>query len=203
VVERHKVWLQSLTDPFRDELLKSGIGLPKRIVRCAQPLEGDPAFDPELVDRKARELRLPPNARFEHPLLERAVRIGLAHIDLTFVGDHPKYGVGNYVQEKHDSFPPIIIAVVDALTLWGMTSRAQRLFSYWLHHFVREDGTIDYYGTSLSECGQLLTTARRLVERGTKGEWLAPHEPFLSRLACYLRQLLNETGEVRLVAGGP
>jgi len=177
--------------------------LPKHIVRCTPPLEGDPAFNPELVDRKARELRLPLNARFEHPLLERAVRIGLAHIDFTFVGDHPKYGVGNYAQGKHDSFPPIIIATIDALTLWGMASRAQCLFSYWLNHFVQEDGTIDYYGPSLSEYGQLLTTARRLVERSMERDWLVLHEPFLSRLACHLRQLIYETGKIRLVAGVP
>jgi len=203
MVEGRKVWPLSSTDPFRDELLKTGIGLPKHIVRCAPPLEGDPAYDPELIDRKARELILPTNARFGHPLLERSVRIGLAHIDMTFIGDHPKYGVGNYAQEKHDSFPPIIIATIDALTLWGMASRAQRLFSYWLHHFVHEDGTIDYYGPSLSEYGQLLTTARRLVERGVKRDWLSLHEPFLSRLACHLRKLLYETGKVRLVAGAP
>jgi hypothetical protein len=201
--EEPNAWLSSLTDPFRDSLLKTGDELPKRIMHCAPLLDGKPAFDPEMIDRKAREITLPSNARFEHPLLERAVRVGLAHIDVTFVGDHPKYGVGNYASKVHDSFPPTIIAVVDALTLWGMTDRAQRLFSYWLHHFVREDGTIDYYGPSLSEYGQLLTTARRLMERGAKQDWLTRNEQFLSRLASYLRQRLHETGKVQLVAGVP
>jgi hypothetical protein len=203
MAEQHEIWLSSLTDPFREELLTTGRELPRRIGQCAPSLEGDPAFDPELIDRKARELRLPPYARFEHPLLERAVRIGLAHIDATFIGEHPKYGVGNYAQGQHDSFPPIIIAVVDALTLWDMAPRAQRLFSYWLRHFVREDGGIDYYGTSLSEYGQLLTTARRLMERGTKGDWLVQHEPFLSSLARHLRGSSRETGSARLVSGIP
>jgi hypothetical protein len=201
--EQHKTWVFSLTDPFREELVKTGRELPNRIIKCAKLLEGDPAFSPELVDRKAQELKLSPNIQFEHPLLERAVRIGLAHIDLTFVGDHPKYGVGNYAKEQHDSFPPIIIAVVDALTLWGMTHRAQQLFSYWLRHFLNEDGTIRYYGTSLSEYGQLLTTARRLMERSVERDWLALHEPFLSRLAYYLHKRLYETGKVQLVTGVP
>jgi hypothetical protein len=201
--EKRNVWLLSLTDPFREELLKFGSELPKHIVQCATPLEGDPAFDPELIERKARELKLPSYARFEHPLLERAVRIGLAHIDATFIEDHPKYGVGNYAQRQHDSFPPIIIAVVDALTLWGMAPRAQQLFSYWLQNFVREDGSIDYYGTSLSEYGQLLTTARRLMERNTTRDWLIPHETYLLRLARHLRESLHETGGVRLLAGVP
>ena len=201
--EQHKIWLLSLTDPFREELVKTGYELPKQIIKCAASLEGDPAFDPEFIDRKAREFKLPHDVRFEHPLLERAVRIGLAHIDLTFVGDHPKYGVGNYAQKQHDSFPPIIIAVVDALTLWGLTPRAQQLFSYWLHHFVHDDGTIDYYGPSLSEYGQLLTTTRRLMERGSERNWLSLHEPFLSHLASYLRERLYETGKVQLVTGVP
>ncbi len=203
MAEEHKAWLSSLTDPFRDTLLKTGEGLPKRIMHCAPPLEGESAFDPEVIDRKARELRLPSGARFEHPLLERAVRVGLAHIDATFVSDHPKYGVGSYAREEHDSFPPTIIAVVDALTLWGMTRCAETLFSYWLRNYVREDGTIDYYGPSLSEYGQLLTTARRLTERGTERDWLNRDEQFLSRLARYLRQRLHEKGKVQLVPGVP
>ena len=203
MAEEHESWLPSLTDPFRDTLLKAGKELPERIMRCAPPLEGQPAFNPEAIDRKAREIRLPPNARFEHPLLERAVRVGLAHIDATFAGDHPKYGVGGYAREEHDSFPPIIIAAVDALTLWGMTRRAEALFSYWLRHFVREDGSINYYGPSLSEYGQLLTTTRRLVERGAEQDWLSRNESHISRLAGYLRQRLHETGKVQLVAGVP
>jgi hypothetical protein len=203
MTEEHEAWLSSSTDPFRDELLKAGRELPEQILRCAPPLEGEPAFDPEVINRKACEVRLPPNVRFEHPLLERAVRVGLAHIDATFVGDHPKYGVGSYAREEHDSFPPTIVAAVDALTLWGMTRRAETLFSYWLRRFVREDGTIDYYGPSLSEYGQLLTTARRLTERGAQKDWLHNNEHHLSHLANYLRKLVNETGKVQLVAGVP
>ncbi|MBO3803339.1 MAG: hypothetical protein JTT11_05615, partial [Candidatus Brockarchaeota archaeon] len=107
------VWLSSLVDPFRDWLLEEWRDLPGRISKCAPPLEGEPAFEPELIDRKARELKLPSEARFGHPLLERAVRVGIAHIDATFVGDHPKYGVGTYSKSQHDSFPPTIIAAVD------------------------------------------------------------------------------------------
>ncbi len=203
MTEEREAWLSSLTDPFRGSLLKAGMKLPERIMRCAPSLEGEPAFDSELIDRKARDIELPSDARFEHPLLERMVRIGLAHIDATFVGDHPKYGVGSYARKEHDSFPPTIIAAVDALTLWGMTRRAETLFSYWLRRFVREDGTVDYYGPSLSEYGQLLTTARRLVERRAEKDWLSSSEQFLSRLVGYLRRRLYESGKVQLVAGVP
>jgi len=201
--KRRRIWLSSLEDPFRGQLLRSGCELPKRIFQCAPQPEGEPAFDPELITKRALEIRLPPNAQFEHPLLERAVRVGLAHIDATFEGDHPKYGVGHYAKNEHDSFPPTIIAAVDALTLWGMGSRAERLFSYWLRHFVREDGTIDYYGPSLSEYGQILTTARRLIDRGTGRDWLMIHEPFLSSIAGYLHQRLHESERVSLVSGVP
>jgi hypothetical protein len=156
----HEPWLASRVDPFRERLLAAPHDLPRQVRQCAEPLRGTPAFDLDEVDGLAGHITLPEGMRFEDPLLERAVRVGLAHIDLTFQGDHPKYGVGRYADPCHDGFPPTIIATVDALTLWGMTPRAEQLFGYWLRHFVRPDGTIDYYGPSLSEYGQLLTTAR-------------------------------------------
>lgn len=175
--------IESGTDPFREALLQAGDALPERMKSCAEPLRGEPAFDPEEIARKAAEIRL---ARTPgHPMLEKAVRIGLAHIDATFEGDHPKYGVGSYAKERHDGFPPTIIAAVDALTLWGFTERAEQLFSYWLRQFVRDDGSIAYYGPSLSEYGMLLTTARRLLERGGRREGLRDHYEALRGLATY------------------
>ena len=73
-------------------------------------------------------------------LLDLSVKTGLAHIDATFRGDHPKYGVGTYAQEIHDGFPPTIIAAVDALSAWGLNRRAAQLFRYWLTTFVKDDG---------------------------------------------------------------
>lgn len=192
-----------MNDPFRDRLLAAGEELPLRVQQCAEPLRGEPAFDPAFIERLARKIILPSNIHFEHPLLERVVRVGLAHIEATFQGDHPKYGTGSYAESVHDGFPPTIIAVVDALTAWGVMQRAQKLFSYWLHHFVRQDGSIDYYAPSLSEYGQLLTSARRLVERGGDEEWIKHHQEKLERIAQYLRELMFHEGRISLLKGVP
>ena len=200
--ERNERWLSSMVDPFREGLLGAD-DLPERVRRCAEPLRDEPAFDPERIDRAAADVVLPDDATFEHPMLERVVRVGLAHIETTFVDSHPKYGVGGYAEPMHDAFPPTIIAAVDALTLWGHTAQAETLFGYWLDNFIRLDGTIDYYGPSLSEYGQLLTTARRLAERGGSRDWLGRHRSALGRLAGHLHELVHAAGNVRLLAGVP
>ncbi len=60
-------------------------------------------------------------------------------------------GVERYGRTVHEAFPPTIIAAADALSAWGLVGRAQEVFGYWLATFVRADGSIDYYGPSLSE----------------------------------------------------
>jgi len=185
----------TLDDPFRDKLLAvDEADLPEVIRECAEPLRGEPAFDPELITRLASNIQLPSPIRFPHPMMEKVVRVGLAHIEATFKGDHPKYGTGTYANEIHDGFPPTIIATVDALTLWGLMERAKQLFSYWLHHFLRSDGTINYYAPSISEFGQLLTTAKRLVERSGDESWLVKHESRLGLILQHLRESMYHNG---------
>lgn len=192
-----------LNDPFRDALLRSGRDLPERMAACAVPMRGEPALDPEEIRRLADAIPLPAGIAWEHPLLERSVRVGLAHVQATFRGDHPKYGTGGYSAPEHDGFPPTIIATVDALTLWGMTQRAEQLFGYWLDRFVRPDGSIDYYGPSLSEYGQLLTTARRLMDRGGSPEWWKRHESPVRRLVTYVMHALPRRPGSELASGSP
>ena len=190
-------------DPFRASLLAEPDHLPQRLVQCGPGPTGEPAFDPAEIWHAADNLALPKLALLNAPLLERSVRIGLAHIDATFIGDHPKYGTGTYRDDIHDGFPPTIIAAVDALTLWGFSDRAQSLLGYWLDRFVRADGTIDYYGPSLSEYGQLLTTGRRLMDRGGQRAWVKRHAAALNRLAAHLRSLIHASGRIDLVPGVP
>jgi len=150
---------------------------------------GEPAFDPKLIAERVGELRTSPAVNTGHPLLDLSVKVGLAHIDATFRGDHPKYGVGTYAKEEHDGFPPTIIAAVDALSAWGLGKRAAELFRYWMLHFVRDDGSIKYYGPSISEYGQLLHTAALLEERaGSDGWWPECFRP-LDRIAEFLLRL--------------
>ena len=150
---------------------------------------GQPAFDPERIAENIKKLETSPAVNTGHPFLDQSVKIGLAHIDATFRGDHPRYGVGTYAASVHDGFPPTIIAAVDALTAWGIHVRAAQLFNYWLAHFVRDDGTIKYYGPSISEYGQLLHTAALLHERSGPAGWWPDGFAALDRIAEYLLQL--------------
>jgi hypothetical protein len=196
-------WQVAMEDPFRDRLLPVGTDFPARVEQCAEPVCDEPAFDPDMIDKMSERIVLPLDTVFPHPMLERVVRVGLAHIDATFKGNHPKYGAGIYSHDCHDSFPPVIISVVDALTLWGMIPRAEELFEYWLNTFVRSDGTINYRGTSLSEVGMILTSAWRLVGRGARVEWLNNNFGEIELLAGFLQELINTAGRNRLLFGVP
>lgn len=193
-----------LQDPLRETILAlDERNIPDAVLSAAEPVTGDPAFDPDLINRMGEAIDLTP-WKFDHPLLERSVRVGLAHIDATFQGDHPKYGVGAYARPEHDSFPPTIVATVDALCHWGQAQKAQRLFGYWLETFVKDDGSIDYYGTSLSEYGQILATTRRIVESSPSGpEFLIRHRNPLESLAGFTRCRIREKGEIQLPSGVP
>ena len=136
--------------------------------------------------------------------MDVSVKTGLAHIDATFQGNHPKYGVGTYARNEHDGFPPTIIAAVDALSTWGLNERAAQLFRYWLGRFVREDGTIDYYGPSICEYGQLLHVAAVLAERAGAGTWWQEGFAALDRVAEYLLQLRRAAeSDDGLLSGSP
>ncbi|MBN2294277.1 MAG: hypothetical protein JXM70_17750 [Pirellulales bacterium] len=194
-------WLESLEDPVRKRFpgkpdLDTILGLFARTT-------GEPAFDPDEIAAKAKTLRTSPQINTGHPFLDLSVRTGLAHIDATFDGDHPKYGVGTYKQARHDGFPPTIIAAVDALSAWGLNTRAAQLFRYWLKNFVRDDGSINYYGPSISEYGQLLYTARLLQKRAGPGGWWQEGFPALNRIAQRLLELRAAAGPDGLIAGVP
>jgi hypothetical protein len=109
-------WKKVLEDPVRVTLKDSGPPDLDKILRLFPRLTGEPAFDLEVIARNSQRLRTTPEVDTGHPLLDRSVKTGLACIDTTFQGDHPKYGVDAYAKGEHDSFPPTIIAAVDALS---------------------------------------------------------------------------------------
>jgi len=182
-------WLAALRDPVRSHALRNGKPDLDEILKLFPRLSGEPAFDAEVIASSIDRLETTPEVDTGHPFLDRSVKTGLAFIDATFQGDHPKYGIKCYGQTCHDTFPPTIIAAVDALSAWGLYERAARLWRYWLTSFVREDGTIRYRGTSLSEYGQLLHTASLLAERAGIQGW-ADALPTVERIAAFLLDLL-------------
>jgi len=181
----HDPVLADLNEMNEDPDLAKILGLFRRTT-------GDPAFDQRVIDGNIQRLETTPAIDTGHAHLDLCVKTGLAFIDATFQGDHPKYGVKGYGANAHDGFPPTIIAAIDALSAWGMCVRAKQLFRYWLGGFVREDGTIRYYGPSISEYGQLLHTAALLEERGDPEDWWDTGFEALDRLAEHLLGLRHE-----------
>jgi hypothetical protein len=197
-------WLEAVTDPVRDALWRTEEKPDlSRILGLFEPLSGDTAFDRNVIAGNVERLRTTPAVDTGHPFLDLSVRTALAHVDATFQGDHPKYGLGEYGRNCHDGFPPVIIATADALSAWGLHGRAIQLFRYWLLNFVREDGWIRYRGTSVSELGQLLHTAAILAERAGPEGWLNECAPTLDRIAGALLSLYARAGADGLLPGVP
>ena len=195
-------WQRMMKDPVYD-LLKGKPDL-DQILGLFPRQQGRAAFDTRVIQANIKKLKTVPDINTGHPFLDLSIKTSLAHIDATFQGDHPKYGVGTYGQVEHDGFPPIIIAAVDALSAWGINIRAAQLFHYWLTNFVKEDGTFDYYGPSISEYGQLLHTATILEERaGGKGWWEDGFSK-LNLISEYLLRLVSSASkEDGLISGVP
>jgi len=192
-------------DPVRDHFLSRG-SLPDldEILDMFPRTIGDAAFDSAVIAGNIERLKTIPEVNTGHPFLDLSVKTGLAFIDATFQGDHPKYGIRNYGKSIHDGFPPVIIAAVDALSTWGVNARAVQLFRYWLLNFVRDDGTIAYYGPSISEYGQLLHTAALLTERAGVEGWWSDCFGALDSMADYLLRLRVEAEkDGGLIVGSP
>lgn len=197
-------WLAMLEDPVR----KMFPGKPDldKILKLYPRTTGPAAFHAKFIADGIANLKTTPEVNTGHPFLDLSVKTGLVYINATFIGDHPKYGVGHYAQTWHDGFPPTIIAAVDALSDWGLSTRAAELFRYWLHAFVRENGTMKYpwpsdinHGgapfswASVAEYGQLLHTAALLEERTGPDGWWTDSFKSLDAIAENLLQLRAES----------
>ena len=92
------------------------------------------------------------------------------------IGNHPKCGVGVYWGAEHDTFPPPTILLNLCLLDWGFSGEVKARFSYYLSHYIKPDGTFDYYGPAISEYGQMLTVAARVRASNRRHE-LVPGKP--------------------------
>jgi hypothetical protein len=196
-------WRRSLVDPVR-ETCGAAPDLEVILKLFPRP-QGPAAFDEKLIASNIERLETTPAVNTGHPFLDLSVKTGLAFIDATFQGDHPKYGLKEYARTRHDGFPPTIIAAVDALSGWGLHARAAQLFRYWVGYFVQPDGTIRYEGTSLAELGQLLHTAALLDERSGPQGWWSESSEKLQAIANRLLRLCAEAerSEDGLLVGVP
>jgi len=121
----HPEWLSARLDPVREQLRTRAAEPSLDAVRRLFPATtGDAAFDPAIITRAIDRLATVPEVNTGHPFLDLSVKTGLAFIDATFQGDHPKYGVKHYAETCHEGFPPTIIAAVDALSSWGLKPKS-------------------------------------------------------------------------------
>ena len=111
------------------------------------------------------------------------------------VGLHPKYGAGVYWANEHDTFPPTIVQLNLCLLDWGFTGEAKARLGYYLSHFVKQDGTFDYYGPAISEYGQILALAARYVRVTRDTGWMRENLPALQRIADSLLAQVDASRE--------
>ena len=126
----------------------------------------------------------------------------------SFCGLHPKYGAGYYNRNYHDGFPPTIISMTDALLDYGQFQMAFDILGYYLDRFVLLDGSIDYYGPSLSEYGMILNLCGKISEVPNGKEWLRDYINVFQNITRYLFRLRNrfvygDDNKYRLLSGVP
>ncbi len=205
-------WRNSMEDP----VYKMITGEPdlENIMGLFPRPKGKPSFDPLEIRENMEKLKTFPVVDTGQPFLDLSIKTGLAYIDATFEGNHPKYGTGVYGNLEHDGFPPTIIAAVDALSSWGLNDRAKELFRYWVINFINirihadpnmGKGKIHYYGPSIVEYGKILHTATILYERAGKECWWADCFYQLDLLTEYVLQLHAEAlkNSKGLIIGAP
>jgi hypothetical protein len=116
------------------------------------------------------------------PRVMESSKAAIVRALISEVGLHPKYGVGVYSAKEHDGFPPTTILLNLCLLDWGFIREAKARLAYYLTHFVKQDGTFDYYGPAISEYGQTLAVAARYMQVTQDNTWLRENLPALRRI---------------------
>ncbi len=141
----------------------------------AQPAEPAPFY--EAFYRLAREQAdfLAAGAQFRVPELQiaEAAQACLLRAVNTFVDLDPRYGVGTYSNQIHNTFPPTILSAGSCLLEWNHTQLARDLLGHYLTSYVKGDGTFDYYGPAIAEYGQMLALAADVFRLTRDADWLA------------------------------
>ncbi|MBO4345938.1 MAG: hypothetical protein J5833_09280 [Victivallales bacterium] len=98
------------------------------------------------------------------PKADAAWRSSLIQARCAFTGLHPAYGALIYRRLAHDSFPPTILSMCEALLQYGHVAEAIDIYRYYFRRFVRADGSLDYYGPSVAEYGAILWLGAMLMK---------------------------------------
>lgn len=129
------------------------------------------------------------------PQADNAWRSALIQARCTFAGRHPLYGALYYRRLVHDSFPPSVLAMVEALLQYNHVQEATGIFRYYFQRFVLPDGRIDYYGPSISEYGAFLWLGAMLIQANPQEASEIAND--LQRLVCYCLRLFDRLDSVK------
>lgn len=126
-----------------------------------------------------------------HPLIDNGWKSSIVQAKSAFWGLHPKYGVEKYAEMRADAFPPAVLSMCGMLNQFEHFREAQDTMSYYLDRFIREDGTIDYYGPALSEYGALLVSASEIAAAPGGTDWLNDSIHPLKKMIYLLIRKMN------------
>ena len=111
------------------------------------------------------------------PRVIDASKASLVRAFITYHNAHPQYAVdGEYGKNIHDAFPPTTISMVNSCIEWNLHTQAAFYLNYFFDTFVKENGTIAYYGPSDSEYGQLLDLVASYVNHSKDASLLAKNK---------------------------
>lgn len=150
-----------------------------------QPLQdGTDFYRALLAEQEEWEKFFAEGMRLEVPeaRVNDSARASIVRAVISEIGNHPKCGVGVYWGTEHDTFPPPTILLNLCLLDWGFSGEVKARLSYYLSHYVKPDGTFDYYGPAISEYGQMLTVAARYVQVRGDTNWFLENLPALRRI---------------------
>ena len=142
------------------------------------------------------------------PWAEKGWKSSFVQSFSAFWGSHTKYGVEEYGCMRHDGFPPTVLAAAGALQEFGNITDARKLLKRYFERFLRADGTLRYYGASISEYGNLLRLGCGLCAGEAGEEFFAEISKDLLKLYRTLRDLLDcvmnpPASSFALLAGSP
>ncbi|MEA3226565.1 MAG: hypothetical protein U9Q07_11495, partial [Planctomycetota bacterium] len=102
--------------------------------------------------------------------------------------------MGHYWGKGHSTFPPTNYFMNTSLLEWGFKDEAKERLGYYLSRYVKDDGTLNYYGPAVAEYGELLALVARCVQLGGDNNWFLSHLP---KLDLIIDRLLAELKESR------
>jgi hypothetical protein len=116
---------------------------------------------------------------------------------LTFVGNESRYGVEDYSLPLVDGLPQNIIDTGNVLLEWGIFSTARDLIEKYLARYINDDGSIDCYGATVSEYGQLLNLLARYFQLTGDARWLKNHFLVIQNLVGWITRARDKSGLIR------